>query len=225
MTADDSSGSAELVPIQKLDAATRPGATDDGHQDATPPNIGTLAWLQQQPHVDWTELSIPQCHRVPEGAELHPEQDGRCRVIRPGDDRCRAPATRSYGICLVHAGGGGGHDMPEMRRRSAEVRARLKTRRQLLAVGPSRAADPRQLLRLEAHERAETIADAMLAPLDDEALGSLAKQGAALRVLDAAFPIQTVSVELELPTDAASVSGLGWQEMQQLAAALTDPER
>jgi len=186
-----------------------------------PPSIGSLAWLQLQEHVSWQGIGLPHCHRIPEGSTAHPERDGRCRLIRPDGSRCKAVATRLYGLCLVHAGGGGAHDIAEMSRRGNAARARLKARRSLLGIGTNRAADPRQLLRLAAHDRAETIAEAMLAPLDDGQLGSLARQGAALRVLDAAFPLATVSLDVELPADAEGMSSMGWAEMQALAAQLT----
>jgi hypothetical protein len=187
-----------------------------------PPREGTLAWLQTLEHVEVLGLELPRTHRVPEGASLA-EPSGKCRVIRPDGHRCGAVATRLYGVCLVHAGGGG-TDLVAMRQQSSLKRARLKTSRQLLGLSPGRAADPRQLLRLRAHERAEALAEAMLAPLDDEQLGTLAKQGAARTVLDSAFPIQTVSLEVELPPDPDEIEGMSWSNMRQLAAQLLGSE-
>jgi hypothetical protein len=99
---------------------------------------------------------------------------------------------------------------------------RIREQRQLLAIGPRRAADPRQILRLRAHERAEQLADAMLAPIDDSELGSMARQRAAVTVLDAAFPLATVSAEVEIPGDADGVAALSWGQLTALAVALGD---
>ena len=72
--------------------------------------------------------------------------------------------------------------------------------------------------------RAERLAEALLAPLDDEALGSLAQQRAAVTVLDATFPLQQTTVEVELPAEEAGVQALGWEQMQALAARLLDEQ-
>ena len=184
------------------------------------PREGTLAWLQLQEHVEWEGLELPVVHRVPEGSRLHPETDGICRVVRPGDDRCKAPATRRYGICLAHLGGGGMSDPAAMSRRAHAAKAKLRSRRMLLGIGARRAGDPRQHARLAALERADEIAAALLAPLDDDELGSMSKQVAATKILDATFPIQTVEVEVTLPGSADEVGSLSWQQMQQLAAQL-----
>jgi len=68
--------------------------------------------------------------------------------------------------------------------------------------------------------RAEDLAAALLEPLDDAGLGSMAKQTAAVRILDAVAPHQTASLEVSLPLDEAGVEGLGWTEMQALAQRL-----
>jgi hypothetical protein len=107
-----------------------------------------------------------------------------------------------------------------MSRRGHAIKARLRSQRQLLGIGARRAADPRQIARVEAAARAADLAAALLSPLDDDELGSLARQRAAVTVLDATFPIQTATVELELPLDSEGVSQLGWAEMQRLAARL-----
>lgn len=185
-----------------------------------PPREGTLAWLQQQPHVDILGLSLPTCHRIPEGSQLA-EANGHCRVIKPSGERCRAPATRLYGVCLVHVGGGGA-DLAEMRAKSATARLKLKTQRQLLGVGPSRVGSARQRARFQAAARAAEVAEALLAPLDDEALGSMLKQAAAVKILDATEPLQTSTVEVELPAEEAGIEALGWMEMQALAARLLE---
>src|SRR5262249_7353483 len=74
--------------------------------DAQTPKEGTLAWLELQPHTTVLGLELPDVHRVPADAELAPDDGRNCRVIRPDGERCGAPRTRAYGVCLVHAGGG-----------------------------------------------------------------------------------------------------------------------
>jgi hypothetical protein len=69
-------------------------------------------------------------------------------------------------------------------------------------------------------ERAADVAAAMLAPLDDEALPSMARQAAAVRLLDATWPLQQVTLEAELPADEAGLEGMSWQQMQALALEL-----
>jgi len=90
----------------------------------------------------------------------------------------------------------------------------------VLGIGARRTSDPRQIARVLALDRAEDLAAALLAPLDDSDLGSLAKQSAAIKAYDATFPLQTATVELSLPADGNQVGALGWQDMQQLAARL-----
>jgi hypothetical protein len=103
------------------------------------------------------------------------------------------------------------------------VKAKLRARRELLGIGPARVAQPRQIARLRAAERAEEAAAALVdAPLDDPKLGSMERQRAVLNMLDALYPLATASVELELPADGASVNGLGWAELQQLAARIAE---
>ena len=41
-----------------------------------------------------------------------------------------------------------------------------------------------------------------------------------VRGLDATFPLRSMSVEVELPADAAGVQAMGWEAMQQLASRL-----
>jgi len=214
----------EMTSIENDHAAMRASATPRGDLDATEvveetPREGTLAWLQLQEHVEWEGLEIPGCHRIAEGSRLHPETTGICRVVRPNGERCRAPATRRYGLCVVHVGGGGTLDAA-MAARANAAKTRLKATRVLLGIGPKRAADPRQIARLAAAARADEIAAGLLAPLDDADLSSMAKQAASQRILDATFPIQTVEVEVTLPGSADEVGSLSWQQMQQLAAQL-----
>jgi len=70
-----------------------------------------------------------------------------------------------------------------------------------------------------AHELAAALVDA---PLDDASLSTIERQRAVLAALDATFPLQQMTVEVELPATAAAVPELGWVEMQQLAARLLD---
>jgi len=186
-----------------------------------PPREGTLAWLQQQPHVEVLGLELPVTHRVVEGSQLAPiDGDPHCRVIRPTGERCRAIATRSYGLCTAHLGGGS-QDLAAAGRAGNAAKARLKARRQLLGIGPSRAGNPRSHARLAALERAELLAEAIvIAPLDDASLGTIERQRAALAALDATFPLQRVDVELELPASPDEAEGLSWEAMQRLAAQL-----
>jgi hypothetical protein len=184
------------------------------------PRPGTLAWLQQRPHVDVLGLSLPNAHRIAAGSTLA-EPDGRCRVIRPNGERCRSVPTRLYGICISHLGGGE-QDGARLSKIGNQTKVRLKAQRRLLGISGIRTANPRQIARVAALERAETLAEALLAPLDDIDLGSLARQRAAVTVLDATFPIQTTQVEVEIPADSDGVEALGWEQMQALAARLLD---
>jgi len=180
------------------------------------PREGTLAWLQLQEHVEVDGLLLPRCHRVP-GKLAEP--DGRCRVIKQSGERCGSVPTRLYGICITHLGGGE-QNGARLSRIGNQAKLRLKTQRQLLGISANRTGSARQMARLEAQQRAADVAAALLAPLDDSDLGSLSRQAAAVKILDATEPIQTASVEVELPADETGVQGLGWAEMQQLAAKL-----
>ena len=79
---------------------------------------------------------------------------------------------------------------------------------------------------MQAMERAEQLATAIVAaPLDDTALSTLERQGAALRALEATFPLAQTSVELSIPADADSAASMSWADMQALAARLLgDPQ-
>lgn len=123
-------------------------------------------------------------------------------------------------MCIVHAGGG---DALAASRAGHEQRAVLKARRQLLGIGPRTAGNPRALARLAAQERAEEIAAALVdGPLDDRGITALERQTAVIRALDATYPLQSATFEVELPADAEGVAGLGWAEMQALAARLLE---
>jgi hypothetical protein len=185
------------------------------------PRRGTLPWLQAQTHVSWEGLDVPAVHRIPEGsARWVGEDDGKCCVIRPDGRRCGASRVRLYGVCSAHLGGGD----PEGASRKAVVqKARIKARRELLGIGPRTAANPRALARMAAQERAEEIAAALVdGPLDARDITALERQTAVIRALDATYPLQLATFEVELPADADAVSGLGWVEMQALAARLLE---
>lgn len=174
--------------------------------------------------ASWTP-QLPEGHRIPPDATFHlGEDDGRCRVIRPDGRRCGAPRVRALGLCSGHAGIGGVATDPTGSALLAHAsKARIRERRQLLGIGPRRNADPRQIARIRAHERAEDAALALVdAPLDDRSLGTIERQRAVVTMLDAVFPLATTSVEIELPVEGAGVAQLGWQDMQALAARLLD---
>jgi hypothetical protein len=71
-----------------------------------------------------------------------------------------------------------------------------------------------------AANRGIELADALLAPLDDRALGTLEKQRAAVVVLGETFPLQRESIELDLPADPAAVDAMSWSDMRELAGRL-----
>lgn len=184
---------------------------------------GTLAWLESQPTSEVQGRTLPACHRVPEGGRLLDQpDDGSCQLVRPDGRRCRAPRIARYGLCLVHSGGGA-QDMAMMRARAVQATAKLRARRELLGVGPARVGSARQHARLAALERAQDLAEALVhGPLDDRKLGSVERQVAAVRVLDAVEPLQSVSLEVSLPGTAEDVAGLGWEDMLRLAEQLDD---
>jgi hypothetical protein len=110
-----------------------------------------------------------------------------------------------------------------MREKARSVKIARKERRELLGIGPRRMASPRQIARVQAVERAHELAAAIVSgPLDDPSLGAIERQVAALRALDATFPLAQTSVELSIPSDGDGVSGMGWAEMRALAAQLLD---
>jgi hypothetical protein len=114
-------------------------------------------------------------------------------------------------------------DAAGMSRKAHAVKLQRRQRRELLGIGPRRAASPRAIARIQALERAEALATAIVSgPLDAEGLGPIERQMAALRALDATFPLASTSVELSIPADGADVAGMGWAEMRQLAAQLLD---
>jgi hypothetical protein len=187
------------------------------------PKKGTLPWLAAQTHVDWEGLSVPDVNRIPPGSERYTgEDDGKCRVVMPERGRCRAPRVRTYGICSAHLGGG---DPGAGADAATASRVKLKERRMLLGIGPGRVGNPRQHARLAALARADELAKALVdGPLDDVELGSVERQQAVIRMLDSTFPLQSMTVEVELPADAAGVAAMGWEEMQRLAATYAETD-
>lgn len=186
------------------------------------PKRGTRDWVLAQPVIDRDGTLVPVCHRIPEGASLLAgEDDGFCRVLWPDGRRCRATRIRGMLLCSGHAGGGD----PEAGVIAARAkRTLIKERRTLLGIGPNRVGNPRAHARMRALERAEEIARALVdGPLDDRDLGSMERQRAVVTVLDATFPLQSTTVEIELPADGEAVSAMGWEAMQALAGRLLEP--
>jgi len=169
-----------------------------------------------------TELNgLPDGHKVPADATLLPgEDDGYCRVIRADGSRCRAARVRGTTLCSGHAGLGGVNADPSRAAKQANAsRARIRARRQLLGIGPARVAQPRQIARLKAQEHAEEIAAALVTkPLSDASLSTLERQRAAVTILSETFPLQTATLEVELPAGGDEVHGMGWAALQRLAA-------
>jgi hypothetical protein len=183
------------------------------------PKRGTLAWLQARPTVDFAGLSLPDVHRVPEGAEIGEPDGHRCRVVIDGA-RCGGTRVKAFGVCIGHAGGG---DPDAASLAGHAGKARLRQRRLLLGIGPSSVANPRQLARMAAQERAEEIAAALVdGPLDDRSLTAIERQRAVIATLDATHPLQQASLEIELPADADGVAAMGWQELQGLASRMLE---
>lgn len=197
---------------------------DTASEAEEPPRYGSLAWLALHEHVTVQGRELPSVHRVPNGARLldDSERGGKCAVVKLDGAQCGSPATRVYGVCIVHAGGGA--DPRGIAPQGGAARSRLRVRRELLGIGPRTAANPRALARLAAQERAEEVAAALLAPLDDRKLGSLELQAAARTILGETFPLSTATIEVELPGDAAQVGAMGWADMQALAARLLEPD-
>jgi len=165
---------------------------------------------------------LPEGHKVPEGAKLLAgEDDGRCRVVKSDGDRCRGVRMRGGVLCPGHAGVGLGGDPAASSALARASKARLRARRELLGVGPRTAAQPRQIARLRAQERAEEAARALVdGPLDDPSLGSLERQRAVVTMLAETFPLASATVEIEVPAGSAQVTGLGWSDLQALAASV-----
>ena len=171
-------------------------------------------------------LRLPEGAKIPEGATFHAgEDDGRCRVIKPDGQRCTAIRHRATGICTAHAGRGILAD-PQHYSAAAHAAKRKKAQaRAVLGITTRRASQPLQAARLAAQLRAQDYAEAVVdGPLDDPSLSSTARQQAAIRALELLYPQATLTVEASLPEQPDDVAGMGWQEMQQLAAQLSSHE-
>jgi len=169
-------------------------------------------------------LRIPETARIPEGASFYDgPDDGRCRVIRPDGERCRAVRIRQSGICAAHTGLGILRDVQRFSQEGhAAKRAKVQARATLGITG-RRAAQPVQAARIRAQIRADDYARAVVdEPLDDPDLGTIPRQQAAIRALELLYPQVTAHLEVGLPEEADGVSAMGWQEMQALAAQLTE---
>ena len=187
--------------------------------DAVEPKRGTLAWLQAQPTVTLADgTTVPATHRIPAGAELaQPDADSHCRVIGSDGERCRGTRLKAYGLCIGHLGGGGMADHKAMSRRGAAKLTSLRMSRELLGIGPRSNADPRAFMRLRAAQRADEFARAVVdGPLDDKRLSTVERQTAALKALDATFPLQTATLSLSMD-DPDSMS---LQDMEHVISLL-----
>lgn len=194
---------------------------DTASPNEEPPRYGSLDWLALHEHVTVQGRELPSVHRVTGLRLLEDSERGKkCAVVKANGDQCGAPGTRLYGVCLIHAGGGADPKVAGAIGGAGNVRLRLQ--RRMLGIGPRTAANPRALARLAAQERAEEVAAALLAPLDDRKLGSLELQAAARTILGETFPLASTTIEVDLPGDAAEVGAMGWQDMQALAARLLD---
>jgi|SRR5215471_1773992 len=211
----------EIVEVVASDGQQEAQAPHDAGMagaDDGEPKRGTLAWLQAQPTVTLADgTTVPACHRIPEGAELaQPDADSHCRVI-VGGERCKGTRLRAYGLCMGHVGGGGMSDHEAMSRRGAAKLTSLRMSRELLGIGPRSNADPRAFMRLRAHERTLEIAKAIVdGPLDDKRLGTVERQVAVLRALDATFPLSTATVSLEIGDPEA----MSLQDMEHVISLL-----
>jgi hypothetical protein len=166
------------------------------------------------------EWKPPASARVPEGSTYWlGEDDGYCRLIKSDGRRCQGIRLKDVGLCPPHAGRSKILEDPRgMQARSAQGKIRAKERRALLARG---GINPRRAAQDVAIRRSDAVVRALVDdPLDDENLGTIARQRAMVRMLDAVFPLATVSAEIELPADADAVESLGWSEMQRLASRL-----
>src|SRR5580765_3362188 len=201
-----------------IEVEAEPGSALVG--EVVEPSKGSLAWLESLPTVEVMGRELPSVHRIPAGSTWRDdsERGTRCALVKPSGLACGAPATRRYGVCLIHCGGGA--DPAAMSPKGTAKLARLRVQRELLGVGPRGMANPRAVARVAAAERAADIAEALLAPLDARGLAPLDRQRAAAVILGETFPAASLSVEVELPRDEAEVSAMGWAELQALAASL-----
>jgi hypothetical protein len=166
------------------------------------------------------ELHVPDTARIPDGATFYEGQDdGRCRLIKQDGTRCRGARGKATGLCPGHAGLSA--DIRQYSALGHEARRKQARARATLGITTRRAASPLQAARVAAQIRADDYARALVDdPLDDPELGSVARQQAAVRALELLYPQVQARVEVELPAEAGEVQGMGWQEMQELAARL-----
>ena len=165
-------------------------------------------------------LRLPETLRVPDGTIFYEgEDDGHCRAITPARGRCQGVRLRAYGLCGGHAGTSRILSDPAgFARKGAAGKARIRERHKLLAAN---GISPRRAAREVAIRRSDAIVRALVdAPLDDAKLGTIERQKATIAMLDAVFPLATVSAEIELPASPDGVEALGWSEMQALASRL-----
>jgi len=194
---------------------------DDFTQNGDGPDASS-GTIPAEPAEDSLVLRLPDSAILVDGTTFYEgTDDGLCRVIRPDGSRCRRVRIKAYGVCGGHAGTTPLARDPAAHSRLAHASLReARTRRATLGIGARRIGSARAHARLKALERVEELADALIAPLDDEDLSSVARQVAALRLLDAVEPVQSVSLSLDVPDDPDAVSSLDWQSMQALAASL-----
>ena len=165
-------------------------------------------------------LSIPEGARIPDGASFYEgEDDGYCRLIRTDGSRCQGIRQRAYGLCAGHAGQTPvARDPKAMAAKGNAGKARIRERHALLAAN---GVNPRRAAREAAIRRSDAVVRALVDdPLDDTEIGTIARQRAVIGMLDAVFPLSTVTAEVELPADAEGVEALGWSDMQRIAASL-----
>lgn len=185
--------------------------------------------LEQQ--TSQAEVEQELILRVPDTAILPPdstfyegEDDKVCRLIKQDGTRCRSTRMRATGLCAGHSGVGGVAKDPHGNAALANASKRRRSEARLsLGISARRAAQPLQAARVAAQANAEAYATAIVtAPLEDESLSTVARQQAAIRALELLYPQVTASMEVSMPDEAEGVAQMGWQEMQALAARLTE---
>lgn len=209
-----------MATTQEFDAGETVEEVDEW---APAPRVGSLPWLELQEHVDVNGRELPACHRIPPGSSWRSDGDRgtRCALMKAGGVACGAPATKRYGVCLVHCGGGADPAVIAAKggRGKATVAARARLTRQTWGI---QSNSPRSVARMLAAARAEDVAEALLAPLDDRKLGAMDRQRAATVILGETFPLASATVEVELPASVEDVGSLGWRDLQALAARVLD---
>jgi hypothetical protein len=165
-----------------------------------------------------TSLQLPEGAYLPEGATLREgADDGYCRVMHADGRRCQGIRMKATGLCPPHSGRSRILDDPRgMQARGAGAKVRARERRQILVAN---GINPRLAAREAAIRRSDAVVRALVDDvLDAEDMSAQARQRAVIGMLDAVFPLSTVSTEIELPSDPES---MGWSDMQRLAAQLT----